>query len=58
MLTKFSVRQSFRAPVRLLASFLVVALVCAFLGIFAYSKSVQRKRCDVEITEIVKNASR
>ena len=33
MLTKFSVRQSFRAPVRLLASFLVVALVCAFLVI-------------------------
>ena len=34
------------------------SLICAFLGLFAYSKSVQRKRCDVEITEIVQDASR
>jgi len=33
MLCKMSIRQSFRAPVRLLASFVVVALVCAFLVI-------------------------
>ena len=33
-------------------------LICAFLGVFAYSKSVQKKRCDVEITEIVESASK
>ena len=33
MLLKASIRQSFRAPVRLIASFVVVALVCAFLVI-------------------------
>ena len=33
MLCKMSIRQSFRAPVRLIASFVVVALVCAFLVI-------------------------
>ena len=31
MLLKASIRQSFRAPVRLIASFVVMALVCAFL---------------------------
>ena len=33
MLLKNSIRQSFRAPVRLIASFVVMALICAFLVI-------------------------
>ena len=33
MLLKTSIRQSFRAPVRLMAGFVVVALVCAFLTV-------------------------
>ena len=35
------------------ALFPLFAFVGTFLGIFVYSKSVQKKRCDVEITEIV-----
>ena len=33
MLLKTGIRQSFRAPVRLIASFLVMVLVCAFLTV-------------------------
>jgi sigma-E factor negative regulatory protein RseC len=32
----------------------ISAFVGTFFGIFVYSKSVQRKRCDVKITEIVR----
>ena len=35
-----------------------LALICAFFGVFVYSKGVQKKRCDVEITEIVRRATR
>ena len=33
MLLKASIRQSFRAPVRLIATFLVIAMVCTFLAV-------------------------
>ncbi len=31
-----------------------VGFVASFVGIFFYSRAVQKKRCDVEITEILK----
>lgn len=31
----------------------VLGLVCTFIGLFFYSRALQKKKCDIEITEIL-----
>ena len=42
MFLKSSIRQSFRAPVRLMASFVVTALICAFLSVGLNLRQIAR----------------
>ena len=42
MFLKSSIRQSFRAPVRLIASFVVTALICAFLSVGLNLRQIAR----------------
>ena len=35
----------------------LVGLFCTFAGLFLYSRAVQKKRCDIEITEILSKGS-